>query len=155
MATVASRSVVSCPQRDAAATWQAIVDLLTQGKAGNDRDELLSVSGVAASLIADRYPAEAAITITCEGPRSRIYCLYDDDAVDGSDSKEDTFGFDPLKGDWQVSLPCHADDLSWVQAALAAKSSRITARELDAKVEATAAPTTAALVLNPERFLGQ
>jgi hypothetical protein len=32
--------------------------------------------------------------------------LYDEDAIDGSDAKEDGLGFDPLKGEWAVSLPC-------------------------------------------------
>jgi hypothetical protein len=41
-----------------------------------------------------------------------------------------------LKGDWAVSLPCHADDLDWVQRALKQHSARITARELDAAVAA-------------------
>ena len=73
---------------------------------------------------------------TCDGPRTRIYCLFDDDAVDGSDANEAALGYDPLKGDWAVSLPCHADDLAWVQRALKQHSARITARELDAAVAA-------------------
>ena len=43
---------------------------------------------------------------------------------------EDTLGFDPLQGDWRVSLPCPAEELAWVQASLARASSRITARDL-------------------------
>ena len=80
--------------------------------------ELLAVDGLAASIIADQAPKDAAIVVTCDGPRTRIYCLYDDDAIDGSDANEDALGFDPLKGDWRMSLPCLADDLAWVQAAL-------------------------------------
>ena len=57
-------------------------------------------------MIADHGPGDAAIMVTCDGPRTRIYCLYDDDAIDGSDAKEDALGFDPLNGDWRVSLPC-------------------------------------------------
>ena len=49
MSTVASRTFASTPKRDAAQTWIAIVDLLTQGRNGPARNELLSVSGVAAS----------------------------------------------------------------------------------------------------------
>ena len=98
MSTVASRTFKSTPERDAARTWTAIVDLLTQGKAGDARTELLAVAGVAASVIADQAPKDAAITVTCDGPRTRIYCLYDDDAVEGSDANEEALGFDPLKG---------------------------------------------------------
>jgi hypothetical protein len=103
VSTVASRIFASTPKRDAAATWAAIVDLLTQGRAGPARNELLAVSGVAASIIADQAPKDAPIVVTCDGPRTRIYCIYDDDAIEGSDANEGALGFDPLNGDWQVS----------------------------------------------------
>jgi hypothetical protein len=90
----------------------------------------MSVAGTAASLIADRAPEAEAIVVTCDGPRTRIRCIYDEDAIDGTGVNEDTLGFDPLRGDWRISLPCPADDLGWVQANLARQSSRITARDL-------------------------
>ena len=157
MTTVASRTFRSTPQRDALMTWTAIVDLLTQGKTGAARTELLAVAGVAASLIADQAPKDAAIVVTCDGPRTRIYCIYDDDAIDGSEANEDALGFDPLKGDWRVSLPCLADDLAWVQSALKQHSSRITARDREAAVsteESTNSARAQALVLDPKGFLG-
>jgi hypothetical protein len=157
MTTVAGRTFRSTPQRDALMTWTAIVDLLTQGKTGAARTELLAVAGVAASLIADQAPKDAAIVVTCDGPRTRIYCIYDDDAIDGSEANEDALGFDPLKGDWRVSLPCLADDLAWVQSALKQHSSRITARDRDAAVsteESTNSARAQALVLDPKGFLG-
>lgn len=156
MTTVASRIFRSTPQRDAAATWTAIVDLLTQGRAGAARTELLAVLGIAASVISEQAPKDAPIVVTCDGPRTRIYCLYDDDAVDGSDAAEDALGFDPLKGDWQVSLPCPEDDLAWVQTALARASARITARKPDAPIAADNddKASAQALVLDPQGFLG-
>jgi hypothetical protein len=157
MSTVASRTFKSTPGRDAARTWTAIVDLLTQGKTGQARSELLAAAGVAASVIADRAPKDASITVTCDGPRTRIYCLYDDDAVEGSDANEDPLGFDPLKGDWRVSLPCLAEDLSWVQSALKKRSTRITARDLDATVSGAddgGGTRSQALVFDREGFLG-
>lgn len=156
MTTVASRTFRSSPHRDAGATWTAIVDLLTQGRTGEARTELMSVAGIAASIIADQATKDAAIVATCDGPRTRIYCLYDDDAVEGSDANEDGLGFDPLKGDWAVSLPCLKDDLVWVQSALKKHSTRITARDLDAKVAADSdgKAATASLVLDPKGFLG-
>src|SRR6266567_5295284 len=114
MTTVASRTFRSTPHRDAAQTWSAIVDLLTQGRTGDVRNELIAVSGIASSVIADQAPKTAAIVVTCDGPRTRIYCVYDDDALDDSEENEDTLGFDALKGDWRISLPCQAEDLSWV-----------------------------------------
>ncbi len=157
MSTVASRTFRSNPQRDALQTWTVIVDLLTQGKTNAARTELLAVAGVAASVIAEQAPKDAAIVVTCDGPRTRIYCLYDDDAIDGADANEDALGFDPLKGDWRVSLPCPADDLAWVQGALKKHSSRITARDLDAAVsadESTSAAKAQTLVFDPKGFLG-
>ena len=157
MTTVASRTFRSTPQRNALLTWTEIVELLTQGKAGAARTELLAVAGVAASVIADQAPGGAAIVVTCDGPRTRIYCTYDDDAIDGSGANEDSLGFNPLKGDWRVSLPCLAEDLTWVQGALKQHSSRITARDRDAPVSTDDSATNTkaqALVLDPKGFLG-
>ena len=157
MTTVARRTFRSTPARDSLATWTAIVDLLTQGREDAARTELLAVAGVAASVIADRAPGDVPIVVTCDGPRTRIYCLYDDDAIDGSDANEDPLGFDPLKGDWGVSVPCPADDLSWVQGALNRHSDRITARDPDTPVtkeQSSNAADTQTLVLDPRGFLG-
>lgn len=155
MSTVVSRVIRSSPHRDTAQTWALIVDLLTQGKSGPAKTELQSVAGVAGSIIAERAPKDAAIVVTCEGPRTRIYCLYDEDAIDGGDGKEDAIGFDPLKGEWSVSLPCPADDLAWVQKALKSKSTRITARDQAATLGESekAAASTQGLSLNVDAFL--
>jgi hypothetical protein len=94
--------------------------------------------------------------VTCDGPRTRIYCLYDDDAIDGSDANEAGLGFDPLQGDWRVSLPCPAEDLAWVQSALEAKGSRITARDKTATLAVEKAEGTGAssLTIDLKGFLG-
>jgi hypothetical protein len=155
MTTVASRIVRSSPHRNTAVTWEVIIDLLTQGDDSAAKTELMSVAGIASSLIAERAPRDSAIVVTCEGPRTRIYCLFDEDAIDGSDAKEDALGYEPLKGDWKVSLPCAADDLEWVQRALNAKSSRITARDLATKLgeDEEDSASSKALTLNVEAFL--
>ncbi|MFV1493561.1 hypothetical protein VWX97_11325 [Phaeobacter sp. JH18-32] len=128
MATVARRAFQSSPYRDALATWAVISDLLTRTNTGA-RQELSSVAGIASSVIADKACEGSPIIVSCDGPQTRIFCLYDDDAIDGSDANEDVLGFDPLKGDWAISLPCEPDDLDWVQSALKKKSERITARD--------------------------
>jgi len=155
MSTVARRAIRSTPHRDAHVSWLAIVDLLVQGRGGGARDELLAVAGTAASVIADQAPRDAAIVVTCDGPRTRIYCLYDEDAIDGSDASEDSLGYDPLQGDWHVSLPCLADDLAWVQAALKKHSQRITARDSAESItpESAESAKAGALVLDPKGFL--
>lgn len=156
MSTIASRTFRSSPQRDSSQTWTAIVDLLTRGNVGANRTELLSVTGIAASVIAERGPNDAAIIVTCDGPRTRVYCLYDEDAIDGADANEDALGFDPLEGDWRVSLPCPAADLAWVQTALKKHSTRITARDIATAndIEEGAGAKAQALILDPKGFLG-
>ena len=136
MSTVSRRTFAANPARDALSTWSAIVDLLAPGASHPARKEMTAVAGIAASIISDRSPKDHAIVATCDGPRTRVYCLFDDDAVDGSDANEAALGYDPLKGDWAVSLPCEADELDWVQRALKKHGDRITARELDAPVAA-------------------
>lgn len=157
MTTVVSRKFRSVPHRDAFYTWTAISDLLTRGDAGAVRKELDAVAGIAASLIADLAPKDAPIVVTCDGPRTRIYCLYDDDALDDSDANEGALGFDPLKGNWRISLPCPADDLEWVQRALRKHGSRVTARGPDAAPaadEPSAKQANASLQVNLDGFLG-
>lgn len=144
MSTVASRTFRSSPHRDASATWELIVELLTQGKSGEARSELQAVTGIVSSLISDRAPKDAPIVVTCNGPRTRIYCNYDDSAIDGSDANEDVLGFDPLKGDWSVSLPCPKDELDWVVSALKKHSDRITARDLSTGINNEGANKSAA-----------
>lgn len=158
MSTVVSRRFASTPARDASATWEAIVNLLTRNKTGEKRDALMAVSGIAASVIADQAPRDAAIVVTCDGPRTRIYCIYDDDAIDGSDADEAALGFEPLDGDWAVSLPCNEEDLDWVKGALKKHGDRITARDKSATIaidDEEAAKAAAPLVLDPKGFLGQ
>lgn len=155
MSTVVARRFRSSPFRAGTETWEAIVDLLTRGRNGEARTELLAISGVASSVIADQSPKEAAIVVTCEGPRTRIYCLYDEDALDGADTNESPLGFDALSGDWRVSLPCNEENLSWVQRALKASSSRITARDVNDDVPSnTDTKQSQQLTLNPKGFLG-
>jgi hypothetical protein len=153
-ATVVRRTFRSSPYRDALQTWQIIVDVLAGGRDCAARTELLAVAGIVASIIADQAPKDSPLVVTCDGPLTRVYCLYDDDAMDSSCS-EDPLGFDCLNGDWRVSLPCGSEDLSWVQTALK-KHDRITARETGAAIlteqsEAAEEPLT----LDPKALLRQ
>ena len=153
MSTVARR-IRATPERGASDAWQLIVDLIAP-KDGAARRELLGIEGIASSIISTESPKDAAMVVRGKGARVRMYCLYDDDAIEGSDAKEDSLSYEPLKGEWAVSLPCPADDLAWVQRALKAKSSRITAREQSSKLSETEDTKTKsqALTLNVEAFL--
>lgn len=155
MSTVASRAFISSPQRDSSDTWTAIVELLTQGKNDLAKRELYSIAGIVSGIIADQAPKKAPIIVTCDGPRTRIYCLYDDDAIDGSDANEDKLGFNPLEGDWKISLPCTKEDLDWVQQALKEKGSKVTARDLASGIELGESNSTgsSALIVDVKGFL--
>lgn len=137
MGTVYKRTFRSTPHRDALETWSEITDLLTRSNQGA-RTELEAVAGIVSSTIADQSPSGSPIIVSCEGPQTRVFCLYNDDAIDGSDGNEDVLGYDPLKGDWSISIPCEAEDLDWVSGALAGKSDRITARDRAEKRQETA-----------------
>lgn len=157
MSTV-RRDFRSVPSRDASATWIAIVDLITANSSNGDaRRELMSVEGIVASVIAEQTPKDAPIIVTCAGPRTRIYCLYDDDALDDSSSNESKLGFDTTKGNWQVSLGVAKDDLTWVQSALKKASSRIVARdaasEFEVDSEKSSTKASSSVELDMEGFL--
>lgn len=155
MTSVASRVFRSTPHRDTIETWEAIVEMLTRGEDSPAKAELLSVTGIASCIIAEHAPADSAIVVTADGPRTRLYCLYDEDAIDGSGAKEDALGYDPLAGNWAVSLPCPKDDLEWVTRALHGKSKRISARDMSSTIEVpeNAASKAQPFNLDVEAFL--
>lgn len=158
MATVVRRTFRSSPYREAHETWEAISLLLTKGKNDSAAKELKAVAGIASSVIADYAPQDQPIIVTCNGPRTRIYCTYNEDALGGEEGEESALGFDPLEGDWEISLPCLKDDLTWVQNALKQISTRITARDLDEGIQENAgeaAAKTAELTVNLDGFLGK
>lgn len=126
--TVIARTLVSIPERSAAATWTMICALLSN-KGSAARGELESIMGIACALIASEAMTSAIVT-SGVGARVRIYCLYGEDAIAGDDVNEAALPHDPTDGDWKVSLPCRAEDLDWVRSSLKAKSSRITARDM-------------------------
>src|SRR3546814_14742180 len=78
-------------------------------------------------------------------------------SLDGADANEDLLGFDPLKGDWRLSLPCLSEDLAWVQGALKRHSSRVTARDLATAASSDDSAGKAkeqSLVFDPKGFPG-
>jgi hypothetical protein len=153
--TVVKRTVRSSPFRDANETWSLIIELLTRGKEGDARQALRAIAGLACCIITDQALKDAPLIATCNGPRTRIYCLYDEDSIDSTSANEDKLGFDPLKGDWHLSFPCAAEELSWVQAALKKHGNRITARDRGAGIaeDGSVLGKSAALTLDVEQFL--
>lgn len=126
--TVVVRTFSSIPKRSALETWCAIVGLLAPKAGSAARQELESIAGIASSLIT-REAMTAPIVVHGCGPRVRIYCLYNEDAITGDAANEKELAFDATGGDWHMSLPCPADDLAWVSNSLGKKSKVITARD--------------------------
>lgn len=154
MTTVISRRVASTPARTASDTWRRIVEILAPDSKSAARTELESIAGVACSSIASEALKDDAVVVQGAGPRVRVYCVFGDDAVSGDNVDEDALAKSPTGGDWSLSLPCNADDLTWSQAALAQLSSRITARSVGDEVPERSAGTQAAMerTINLDEF---
>jgi hypothetical protein len=149
--TVFARTVRATPFRSAAAAWDVIVALLAPD-GGEAKAELMKVAGVAASLIAAEAPKADKIVVWGGGPRVRIDCLFDD-ATGGDSANETKLARSATDGDWRMSLPCAEEDLEWVTAALAKKSSRVTARKLGEEPETDAGGgSNASATINKEAF---
>ena len=132
--TVIARRIISVPERTATQTWEVISRLLAADPASAGATELSLVAGVASSLIT-REAMTSPIVLYGSGPRVRIYCLYNEAAVEADEASETKLPFDATSGDWALSLPCPEEELSWVQEALAAKTKRISARDMDSPVD--------------------
>jgi len=151
--SVVARRIAASPARSAANVWSLIADMLAPSE-GEARKELLNVLGVACSVIASEILADVPLVVYGSGPRLRIYCVYGEDAISQDGVNESALAFCPTDGDWHLSLPCPEEDLSWIQAELNAKSTRITAREASEAVPEAAATQSAsvAAAINKEEF---
>lgn len=152
--TVIARIINSVPQRSADDTWTKIVFLMAPDQDSASHRELVSIAGIAASLITRESMIEP-IVVFGSGPRVRIRCLYNEDALEGDGASEGALPTNPTAGDWNMSLPCPKEDLTWISCALAKKSSRITAREMGTAVEDEdgGSSTKSAVTINKEAFL--
>jgi hypothetical protein len=127
--TVVVRRIAATPARPAAEAWRVIAGLLAPYE-NAARQELSRVAGVTMSLIAAEAMRHSPIVVHGVGPRLRVYCLYDEEAILGEGASEEPLGWCPTDGEWAMSLPCPPEDLQWVAAALARVSTRVTARDL-------------------------
>ena len=153
--TVVSRRVLATPARSASAAWDVIVKLVT-ALDGPARQALQRIEGIASCIIAEEAIKTDPCVIFGSGPRLRIYCLYNEDAIVGEDANEAPLTFTPTEGDWQMSLPCLADDLEWVRKALKERSTHVTAREVGTPVDeepSDASMSSTGAVIDREAFL--
>lgn len=156
MSTVLARRVASTPLRTASQTWTRIVEILAPDAGSAARAELQRAAGVACASIASEATRDAAIVVWGGGPRVRVYCIFDDDALTGDNANEDALAKPPTEGDWKMSIPCLPEDVPWSSKQLAAVSSRISARAMDANVDdedSDAKVATSARSINLAEFL--
>ena len=156
MSTVLARRVASTPVRTAAETWAKIVEIIAPDPESPPRKELAKVAGTACASIASEAPKEAPIVVWGGGPRVRVYCVFDEDAITKDGVNEDALPKSPTEGDWRMSIPFLAEDVAWSGASLAAASSRVSARSVDDDVEdeeTAAAAAAAPLSINLAEFL--
>ena len=127
--TVVSRRFVARPVRTAGETWTAITNLIC-GTDCSAAAEFLNVGGIASSLIADEALRDDPFVLVGSGPRLRIYCLYDEDAISADDKNEEALTWKPTEKEWKAFLPCASEDIDWVTAALNKQSSRFFAYDV-------------------------
>ena len=152
MSGLISRRVASTPVRTAAATWNQVVQLLVPIESNPARVELMKVRGVACASIASEATKDCPIVVHGGGPRVRVYCVFGDDALTGEGVDESSLVAPPTDGDWAMSIPCLAEDLSWCRGELAAVSSRVTARVVGADVSEGGASSAADATIDIEEF---
>jgi hypothetical protein len=132
--TVVARRIAATPARSASEAWGVIVNLIALSDDAA-RKELKSIEGVASCIIAEEAMASDACIVHGSGPRLRVYCLYNEDAITGENANEGPLAFHPTEGEWRMSLPCPADDLDWVQKVLRERSTHVVAREVGTAVD--------------------
>jgi hypothetical protein len=155
MSTVLARRVASTPVRTAVETWARIVEIIAPDPESAARKELAKVAGTACASIASEATKEAPIVIWGGGPRVRVYCVFDEDAITQDGINEDALPKSPTEGDWRMSIPFLAEDVAWSGASLAAVSSRISARSVNDDVgdEEPLAALATPLSINLAEFL--
>lgn len=153
--TVVARKVRATPERSSSKAWEVIVDLIAPSES-EARRELVNIAGIASSLVSDEVFESDPGIVWGAGPRVRIYCLYNEDAITGDDANEAKLSFVPTEGDWKMSLPCKKEDIEWVNKALEKKSKRVTARERGSSIgeeNYTQSNFSKDLEINVEEFL--
>lgn len=158
MSTVLARRVASTPTRTATQTWAKIVEIIAPDPQSAARKELAKAAGVACASISSEATKDASIVIWGGGPRVRVYCVFDEDAITQDDVNEDALPKSPTEGEWKMSIPCLPDDVKWSSANLAAASSRISARSVDDEVEddddqRDASASAKAMGINMQEFM--
>jgi hypothetical protein len=127
------RDIASIPKRSAAQTWKTIIDLIT-GAGTVDKKTLENAASVMESLIADEHPSKKPIVVKGVGSRLVIYLLYGESAME-ADLEVDKLSWNPTAGDWSMTAPSDADDVTWMNNALKDRAPRIKVHDVDTAVD--------------------
>lgn len=155
MATLVRRTIRATPHRTASQAWRLMTELLAPEASSAARIELAGVAGVLGQLIASESFLGDPIVVHGGGPRVRLYCLYNDAAIEGDDADERALTIDPTDGNWAMSVPCDDADIDWVTKELAKHGSRFTARRCGEPLteDQCAEQTVRSASINVEAFL--
>lgn len=156
--SVVARRFASIPARSASETWDAITTILAPDPQSEARAELMSVSGIANSIISRETCKSAPIVVFGgPGPCVRVYCIHGDDAIACEGVNESSLATTPTQGSWKVSIPCPKDDLDWISDELKKKSARVSAREMSEPVddETESEDSKTSAEVNMEAYLRQ
>lgn len=101
-------------------TWEFITDLLLTHTSSDDpRAEFERIAGVMATVVNMEILREHAMVLMGDGPRVKVYCLYDEEAITGDKARENGISHNPFaSGDWTLSVPVPEQDKEWVERAL-------------------------------------
>jgi hypothetical protein len=125
-----------------------------EGTQGNN--ELVALTGLAASMIAAEAWKTSPLIVSGVGPQLRVYCLYGEAAILGEDGNEDTLSWSPTDGDWRIEFPCPPADLEWVTDAAADISGRVEVVDNSVtKVPEAAGAADSAPTIDATAFLDQ
>jgi hypothetical protein len=151
--SVVARKFTANPLRTGSETWEVILNTITNG-ADSAKQALTEITGIAASIIADKTPANNPITIVGRGSRLRIYCLYDEDALN-DESNESKLSWQLFENDnWEIHFPVQEEDYKWVTDLLVKKGKRFKTYMAGNKplIEETVDESKNELSINIEKF---
>jgi hypothetical protein len=89
MTPVLVRRVAATPVRTASQTWARIVEIVAPDPSSAARQALAKAAGVACASISSEVTKDAPIVIWGEGPRVRLYCVFDEEAITQEGVNED------------------------------------------------------------------
>ncbi len=125
-----ARRFAARPVRTSIEAWAAVRDALCQDN-NPAAAEFDRIQGVAASVISSNLPATHPFVFIGEGPRVRVYMVYNNQALNGGDLDESPLVSNPFESSWTGWVPASPDEIDRVQTHLRRLSDRFVAYDVD------------------------